>query len=453
MPHRFVLADTHMAPPADASREIIAERYEIVDEIGRGGQARTFLAHDRQCHEQVVLKELDLRRAGDWKAIELFEREGTVLRSLDHPGIPRYVDAFEVESTAEGADIVRFFLAQEYVPGASLRERIAMGNLLDEDEARALLVEMFDVLAYLHAQSPPVIHRDIKPANIVMRPPSNQTARGVALIDFGAVQEVVQQTGGGDTIVGTSGFLPPEQLMGRASPASDLYALGATVVYAMSGIHPTDLPMRAMRIDFRGALHCSAKLGKLLEKMLEPAVEDRLTNVEQAREQLREDGSNLTVQGRTELSTEPVTIDRDADTLTVTVAPRVPRHMPFSVAAIGVVLMLPFLALSTSALYYAAGVPMMAAMAFWLGDFGVITHTIELNPRRFRIQRRWGLLRWTTKGNLEDLHGADVYTPETSPKFSLLDGTKERVIGARLDEGSCRKMGKHIEMYLDEYNR
>lgn len=443
-------ADTDIAahlPPASPAREVIAERYEILDEIGRGGQALTFLARDLQTDERVVLKELDLRRAGDWKAIELFEREGEVLGSLAHPGIPRYVDAFQVSDATGEADIIRFFLAQEFVPGESLRERIEAGRLLDETEASALLVELFDVLDYLHSQSPPVVHRDIKPANIIMR-----AGGGVALVDFGAVQEVVQETAGGDTIVGTSGFLPPEQLMGRASPASDLYALGATVVYAMGGVHPADMPMRAMRLDFRGAVRCSAKLDKLLDKMLEPAVEDRLADVRQARDQLV-DEANLPAKSRTELATEPVTIERDADTLTVTVAPRVPRHTPFSITALAVALMLPFLVLSAKVLYLMAAVPLLAAMVFWLGDFGVLTHIIELTPRTFRMQRRWGLLRWTTRGELEDLHGADVYTPETSPKLSLLDGTQERVIAARLDEASCRKMGEHIEMYLDEYNR
>jgi serine/threonine protein kinase len=440
-------ADTDIAVFHDSTGELIAERYEVLDEIGRGGQALTFLARDRQTDERVVLKELDLRRAGDWKAVELFEREGEVLRSLAHPAIPRYIDAFQVDGTAEDTDIIRFFLAQEFVPGESLRERIEAGRLLDEEEARRLLVEIFDVLDYLHSKSPPVVHRDIKPANIIMRDDG-----GIALVDFGAVQEVVQETAGGDTIVGTSGFLPPEQLMGKASPASDLYALGATVVYAMGGVHPADMPMRAMRLDYRGAVHCSAKLDKLLEKMLEPAVEDRLSDVRQAREQLS-DETSLLAKSRTKLATEPVTIERDADTLTVTVAPRVPRHTPFSITALAVALVLPFLVVSSKVLYFAAAVPILAAMAFWVGDFGVLTHVIELTPRTFSMQRRWGLLRWTVRGRLDDLHGADVYTPESSPKFSLLDGTKERVIAARLDEASCRKMGKHIEMYLDEYNR
>lgn len=105
-----MLADTDIATPAEASDEVIAGRYELVDEIGRGGQALTFLARDRQTDEHVVLKELDLRRAGDWKAVELFEREGQVLRSLDHPAIPKLLNAFVEED--EAGRRARLFSAQ-----------------------------------------------------------------------------------------------------------------------------------------------------------------------------------------------------------------------------------------------------------------------------------------------------------------------------------------------------
>ncbi len=216
-------ADTDTPPKTP----LVAGRYRVLADIGRGAQARTYRALDGETGEEVALKELDLKRAQDWKAIELFEREGRVLGSLDHPGIPRYLDAFSVE---DDDGTTRFLLAQEFVAGESLRERIEAGHLLDEAQARALLDSLFGILDYLHSHSPPVVHRDIKPANIIVRDSAD-----FALVDFGAVQEVVQQTVGGDTIVGTSGFLPPEQLMGRARPASDLYALGATVVYAMSG--------------------------------------------------------------------------------------------------------------------------------------------------------------------------------------------------------------------------
>src|SRR5690554_4712857 len=190
-------------------------RYELLDDLG-GGQAATYRARDRESGVEVVLKTLSVRDSDGWKAIELFKREAEVLRALDHPGIPKWLDAF-VEQDARGG--ARFYLIQEHIEGPDLERAVEAGLRVDEQRAREMLVELLEILSYLHAQNPPVIHRDVKPANIIL----GEDGR-LHLVDFGAVGRFLSPRGG-STIIGSAGYVPVEQLAGRACPASDLYAL------------------------------------------------------------------------------------------------------------------------------------------------------------------------------------------------------------------------------------
>ncbi len=153
---------------------------------------------------------------------------------------------------------------------------------LAEEEAKQFLEDLFEILIYLQERSPPVIHRDIKPSNI-MRHKSGE----LALIDFGAVQSVIPKEGGGSTIIGTSGYMPVEQLMGRAEPATDLYAVGTTVIHLLSRRHPADLPMEEMRLQFQSAVNISDAFTTYLEKLTDPHVEARFSTAKEALRELR----------------------------------------------------------------------------------------------------------------------------------------------------------------------
>lgn len=257
---------------------IIGDRFEVMYLLGRGAQGRTFLARDRRSGEKVALKELDLSQADDWKTIELFDREAHALRHLDHPGIPGYVDAFH-RSDEEGEE--RFFLAQEFVEGNDFESLINEGLTFTEEEARSVLEQILQILVYLQDRSPPVIHRDIKPSNLMRRPDGS-----VALIDFGAVQSVLPGAEGGSTIIGTSGYMPVEQLMGRAKPATDLYALGATAIHLLSHRHPADLPMKQMALEFKPFINTSDRFADYLEQLVEPQLEKRFATASEAAEVL-----------------------------------------------------------------------------------------------------------------------------------------------------------------------
>ncbi len=256
--------------------DLLGGRFRILGLLGEGAQGRTYHAEDTQSPGgQVAIKELDFQQADSWKAIELFDREAQTLQFLNHPNIPAYIDAFH-QTDGDGHE--RFFLVQEFVDGTDFESLIAAGQTnFTEEEARDLLRQILEILVYLQERSPPVIHRDIKPSNLMRRPDGS-----VALIDFGAVQSVLPDAQGGSTIIGTSGYMPVEQLMGRAVPATDLYALGATMVHLLSGRHPADLPMRRMAIDFARHVHVSPRFRRYLEKMLQPDVEERFQTAREA---------------------------------------------------------------------------------------------------------------------------------------------------------------------------
>lgn len=259
--------------------EILLERYEVGEVLGQGGQGRLFQGWDRETQAAVAIKELDLHSALDWKGVELFEREGETLRSLDHPGIPDYVDAFHIQDE-EGKE--RFFLVQEYIEGESLDRRLKRGEVMSEEEARRMAAGILDILEYLEGLNPPVVHRDLKPSNIIRRESGDY-----ALVDFGAVQVVLAGRSGGSTMVGTSGYMPPEQLMGRAVPASDLYGLGATILAMMTGEDPADLLDENLRLSPPETLVLSPSFQKFMESLLEPILEERVGSVRKARDLLR----------------------------------------------------------------------------------------------------------------------------------------------------------------------
>ena len=256
------------------------ERYKIIRKLGQGGQAKTYLATDTHTNRQVAIKRLLVSHLENWKSIELFEREGKILQHLHHPGIPSYVDAYH--QPGEFKEGEGFYLVQEYVEGFTLEEIIDAGERWDEKEINFFLNHMLNILKYLHSRNPPVIHRDIKPSNIIRKPDGT-----FVLIDFGAIQSVFRSaTKVGSTVVGTSGYMAPEQFMGRSVPATDLYALGTTIVHMLSHQHPADLPLTRMKIEYQNVVNISENFQSILDRLLEPNVEDRFAQARYVQEVL-----------------------------------------------------------------------------------------------------------------------------------------------------------------------
>jgi len=240
----------------------------------------TYEAESLNGPERVAVKELALSRLDDWKVLELFEREARVLALVKHPAVPAYVDHFSIEH-AEGPT---FYLVQQIAPGYSLAQLVAGGWRADEAQAVSIAEAILDVLDHLHARVPPVYHRDIKPQNVL-----REDTGKVWLVDFGAVRDVYRSTQvGGSTVAGTFGYMAPEQLRGIARPESDLYGLGATLLYVLSGQAPAEMPQSKLKADFRSRIRVSPAFAAWLDKMLEPAPEERFRSAVQARRALRD---------------------------------------------------------------------------------------------------------------------------------------------------------------------
>lgn len=265
-------------PEAPAPGTLIADRYEIEVPLGQGSFGHTFRAHDRKSGRTVALKLFDPRASNDWKARELFERESTVLSALRHQGIP---EVFGLERS-EWQGAAATWLVMEYLEGESLAQLIEAKRPLDPTDVRHLLLELLGILDYLHTRVPPILHRDIKPANIIVRPDG-----APALVDFGSVRrEVTNPDESGSTVAGTYGYMPFEQYMGQASPASDLYSLGATFLHLLSGRPPKDFLTADGRVQVPATLSGDARMRAIITRLLQASPAERFASAREVRQAL-----------------------------------------------------------------------------------------------------------------------------------------------------------------------
>ncbi|WP_013321827.1 serine/threonine protein kinase [Gloeothece verrucosa] len=261
-------------PDHHQTSNIIAQRYQIIRVLGKGGMGTTYEAQHLETRETIALKAISLRGLIDAKQLELLEREVEVLKKLHHPAIPQYLDYFEIDSDTDRV----FYIVQQLAPGKTLAQWVKQGWRVTEAQVKEIAVQILDILAYLHDLNPPVIHRDIKPHNLI------RSAEGkLFLVDFGAVQQRYYNTViRGNTTVGTFGYMPIEQAQGKAVPASDLYSLGATLLYLLTHHSPSELSEDGLTLDFRSRIQLSEEFADWLEKILEPDVESRFQSATQA---------------------------------------------------------------------------------------------------------------------------------------------------------------------------
>lgn len=255
---------------------LLRDRYRIIQALGQGGFGATFLATNESLpgKPSCVIKQLRPNATAPHvmeMARELFAREATTLGRIgNHPQIPSLLDYFEEDAI--------FYLIQEYVSGLTLQQEIKASGPRSENQVKAFLSEILIILDHVHGNQ--VIHRDIKPANMIRR---NQDQK-LVLIDFGAVknQDAQQNSASDQTAltsyaIGTPGFAPPEQMAMRPVPASDIYALGVTCIYLLTGKSPKDLDYDPAtgELLWQKYVAVSDHFQAVLTKMLEISVKQR----------------------------------------------------------------------------------------------------------------------------------------------------------------------------------
>jgi serine/threonine protein kinase len=269
-----------MPSPSHFVQQIWADRYHLKGILGGKAGRQTFLADDLHTQLPVVVKVLWLSNDFPWDQIQLFKNEAEILKSLSHLAIPPYIDWFELE----GLGTQGFALVQRYMPIPSLETQLEAGKIFSEAAAKHLAFTVLDILRYLHDRPTPVIHQAVKPCNLLVGAGDAIAPLGeIYLVDFATIQTLAARRISTMTAVGTYGYLPPEQFNGQTNPSSDLYSLGATLIYMVTGQHPGDLPHKDFNLEFEPfAFQLSSEFTQWLKQMVEPVLSDRLTTVEAA---------------------------------------------------------------------------------------------------------------------------------------------------------------------------
>ncbi len=278
--------------------DIIGERYEIDQELGSGGFATTYLADNlasrklkedskqKQNFNKCVIKQLQPRfnSPSIWEnARERLDTEGTVLKSLgEHDRIPQFLDHFEEDG--------QFYLVLEFIRGEEFEHEVQR-QALNEAQVIDFLWDVLEILDFVHQKG--VVHRDIKPSNLIRR----VADRKIVLIDFGAVKEIGNLILESDEdsrephtqVIGTPGYMPPEQNHGNPTYSSDIYALGKTAIYGLTGKSPLELEdfEANQGIVWQDITYISSKLITIIDKMIAPKIAERYKSAQEVLQDLR----------------------------------------------------------------------------------------------------------------------------------------------------------------------
>ena len=322
---------------------LLNNRYQIIQTLGSGGFGETYLAIDTHLPSQqhCVIKRLK-PSTEDPETLEIikqrFQREAIILENIGRacPQIPK-LHAYFVENN-------EYYLVQDWIEGKTLKHQIKEVGLFTETDVRSFLISLLKTLEFIHSQN--IIHRDIKPDNIIIRKQDNLPF----LIDFGAVKEIVTSVPDDDSttltpsiVIGSPGYMPPEQAIGLPTFESDIYSLGFCAIFAVTGKTPNELN----DLYFKGtawpafAPHISKGLAAILDQATKPASTDRFSSAHLMRQSL-------------ELPNTFVLQNKDAEKL---IGPNEPktksnRHIIAGMSLLSLFLLFLFLVASGLAIYF-----------------------------------------------------------------------------------------------------
>ncbi|HEX9133284.1 MAG TPA: WD40 repeat domain-containing serine/threonine-protein kinase [Ktedonobacteraceae bacterium] len=241
---------------------LLKERYQILDQVGKGGFGAVYTAADTLFgHRLVAVKEMDQSRLSPREiaeATEAFKREAHLLAGLRHPNIPGIYDYF--------GEAGRWYLVMEFIEGDTLEEHLlkSKGKYLPVEKVLDIGIQLCTVLGYLHTRKPSIIFRDLKPANVLLR-----SSGQICLIDFGIARHFKPGQSRDTTAFGSPGYAPPEQYgKTQTTPRADIYALGATLHQLLTGDDPTQTPFRFAPLQLRSQT-TPVGLNTLITSMLE----------------------------------------------------------------------------------------------------------------------------------------------------------------------------------------
>lgn len=246
---------------------------EIMGQIAFGGLSAIYLAKNKD-NKLCVVKEAVVPASADKeakeKALEMFEREAQILTTLNHPRIAKVLDHFLEQG--------HHYMVLEYLDGKDLRKFVKERGPQNENVVLRWTIQIAEILDYLHKLNPPIVHRDLTPDNLVLEASGN-----VALIDFGAANEFIGTATG--TLVGKQSYISPDQFRGKATPVSDLYSLGATMFFLLTGKDPEALSVSHVKLENQSV---SQELDELVSQLTALDPEHRITSAEEVARRCRE---------------------------------------------------------------------------------------------------------------------------------------------------------------------
>ncbi len=253
------------------------DRYLLIKILGQN-IGITYLATDLNSNQKVVIKELSIKNMSSWKDSELFKREYKTLSLINHPQIPNFIDYFEKHI----GNSIKFYTVMEHIEGENLS---TLTKPFTDDELVDFIEEVGEILNYLHNLNPPVIHRDIKPSNIIRRRADNK----IVLIDFDSIVDSSEEN---STIVGTFGYMAPEQFAGKANVTSDYYSLGVTALVLRTKREPETFIDDGINLNLNKAT-LSTRVRDILNSMIRFDSKDRVSNFKELRTILNQNVENI----------------------------------------------------------------------------------------------------------------------------------------------------------------